>query len=301
MTNAGMPLKGNSKTRSHLRRLGKPMQRYPEVRHQQFSGRIFLPDFSFTRLLSMNRLATDLGNATACYFDYLAHRLFWKWYNWRFRDTRPAEANSIFPRTKLLFVHVPKTAGNSLRLYLKTIEDSQPVKDALSVSPEILPKHAKAAEVRARLGTDLYNEFFSFSFVRNPFDLMASSYFWWRQYAIYFRQHMSTAVAIRRMSFSEYITSPWGRYFINEQHGSMSDWFQEGNQDIVNYVGKVEDLEQELSTIFQMAMLDTTRHQIPRANQTRRPPYQALYDARAKEIVSERFADVIERFGYHFD
>lgn len=248
----------------------------------------------------MNRLVKDISFASAVYVDYLRHRPFVKFYNRKRKASRPPSANSIFPKTKLLFVHIPKTAGNSLRFHLQSVEDSYATRAGAPPLSTVYSKHAKAREIRELMGNDVYRDFFSFALVRNPWDLMASSYYWWRQYAIYFRSHIYTAALIRRMSFNEFISSIWGRHFINEQHGTMSDWFKSDGEDIVTYVGKVENIDKELAYIFDLLHLKTHVHAMGRANQTERPDYKTLYNTTSKNIVRDRFADVIDRFEYRF-
>ncbi|HRY36260.1 MAG TPA: sulfotransferase family 2 domain-containing protein [Candidatus Magasanikbacteria bacterium] len=66
---------------------------------------------------------------------------------------------------KFIFIHIQKTAGSSISEYLK--EHSQ---------CEEIGKHWNALAVRKFLGEKIWNEYFKFSFVRNPFDRLVSWY-----------------------------------------------------------------------------------------------------------------------------
>jgi Sulfotransferase family len=90
---------------------------------------------------------------------------------------------------QFIFVHVPKTGGTSITLsFLKQLSKNDiilgclPPYDNLSHESRKkggLHKHSKAYEIKNELG-DIYNEYFSFAFVRNPFDLILSQYYWWK-------------------------------------------------------------------------------------------------------------------------
>ena len=43
-------------------------------------------------------------------------------------------------------------------------------------------QHLTALEVRERVGTEIYQKYFTFSFVRNPFDKVVSEYHWYLKY-----------------------------------------------------------------------------------------------------------------------
>lgn len=80
-----------------------------------------------------------------------------------------------------VFVHVPKTAGTSISQFLSKFvheEDEHLVKD--------LHKHLSAVEIAAFLGPAEFDQLFSFTVVRNPYDWLLSLYkflrFDWRNW-----------------------------------------------------------------------------------------------------------------------
>ncbi|MBD3226349.1 MAG: hypothetical protein GF313_16590, partial [Caldithrix sp.] len=146
---------------------------------------------------------------------------------------------------KCIFIHIPKTAGNSVTRALAALPQKQS-----NLSPKI-GKHAKAYEVKYLLGEAIWNEYFTFAFVRNPWDLMVSSYHWWLQKAgrlsTRYQRH---ARRIQKMDgFNAFIQSHYGQKMINERHGDIFDWISEDGNIIVDFVGKVETLQQDWKKI----------------------------------------------------
>jgi hypothetical protein len=102
-----------------------------------------------------------------------------------------------------------------------------------------MPKHLKAFEVKRLIGNQIWEDYFSFTFIRNPWDLMVSSYSWWLQKAPKHKRIMDCDIRnIRRMgSFTELILSKYGRTMINEYEGNLFDWISENGKIIVDFVG----------------------------------------------------------------
>ncbi len=195
----------------------------------------------------------------------------------------------------VIFIHIPKTAGNSITTALN--EHSDPSEKQ---SPKI-GKHAKAWEVRFLLGEEQWQNYFSFAFVRNPWDLMVSSYHWWLQKAIDMKQYRRHVRRIQRKGdFKKFIRSKYGRCMINERYGNLFDWISDYStgEKIVDYVGRVETLQQDWEKICKHAGMEPGV--IGRLNATRRSDYRDYYDNETRGLVAKRFYKIIDMFGYEF-
>ncbi len=196
---------------------------------------------------------------------------------------------------KVIFIHIPKTAGTSV---IKAL-------NSLSTKPhKLFPKmetHARAAEVRAVLGKNVWNDYFSFTFVRNPWAMMVSSYHWWLQKAPCFRGRLPRlAHKVACMNgFDEFIRSSMGRYWINEVPGEIIDWICDckGNQ-LVNYVGRVEQIDRDWEHIGKLTGLPLPK--LPYLNNSNHKDYRFYYDDETCQLVAERFKWSIEHYGYKF-
>ncbi|NEO98873.1 MAG: sulfotransferase family protein [Symploca sp. SIO2E9] len=196
-----------------------------------------------------------------------------------------------YPEHQVISVHIPKTAGNSIARGLAY--------NGFAKTP-LLKKHAKAQEYREVVGNRVWEECFTFALVRNPWDLMVSSYNWWLQKASKYEQLHQEIEAIRQLgSFPAFINSIYGSMMLNEYYGSIVDWICDCRQKvIVEFVGKFESLDDDWSYICKrLSLKDTT---LPHTNQTSRLTYQDYYDTKSKKIVEQRFEWAINQFGYTF-
>lgn len=87
---------------------------------------------------------------------------------------------------KFVFIHVPKTAGTTLSTVLEnltTYKDIEIGSSELGSAYQIayrkkfgINKHSTAAQVKKLMGDEDFYRYFSFAFVRNPFDRLSSLY-----------------------------------------------------------------------------------------------------------------------------
>ena len=149
------------------------------------------------------------------------------------------------------------------------------------------------------MGQVAWSRSFSFAFVRNPWDLMVSSYRWWLEKADRWDELRPAADEIRGMgSFPTFIHSPYGRQMINEQSGTLRDWICDGDgQIIVDRVGRFERLRDDWAEISETIGVNVP---LPHLNQGTRGPYQDYYDDASRGLIEERFDWAIEHFKYRF-
>lgn len=112
---------------------------------------------------------------------------------------------------KFLFVHIPKTAGTSvsevLRPYSNTLKPN-PLRTAahalrLRTSPDRswFEQHDSVRVILERWGKEVLSEYFSFAFVRNPYEHAMSHYFYTKNYKFGLFNNLS----LRGLTFIEYL------------------------------------------------------------------------------------------------
>jgi hypothetical protein len=221
----------------------------------------------------------------------------------------------ISHKKKFVFVHIYKTAGTSVagtflpysRLIDRMVFEFWFSRKAISQIIKIMgwqdhgqrefcgvEKHAKAIEIREYMGAKQYDEYFSFAFVRNPFDLVVSLYFYVRQ-AKSHRDH----IRVNQMEFDEFV-----RWHLDEKPPLMLDFISdpESGERIVDYIGHFENLAQDVSHIQEKVGIEVGQIQHKNASAKRKKKnYQEYYTEETKSLVENYFKADLDAFGYTFE
>ena len=194
-----------------------------------------------------------------------------------------------------LFIHVPKTGGNSIQKVLLPYSDDQmalaaPFHDGVDrfeiLSPGLnIHKHSTLADYQAQLGCALFSRLIKIACVRNPWDRCVSFFFsphrgevLWDPEA--FAEFIQTTVKPHR----DFLSLP----------DSQSDCF--GNLDVIL---RFEQLQDDFDSLCDR--LGIERNELPHANVSNRECYRVYYQqAGLTDLVRFQFAEEIERFGYAF-
>jgi len=195
---------------------------------------------------------------------------------------------------RFLFVHIPKTAGNSIQSVLRDYSEDELValrgeqdgieRFGLRNSTYKIKKHSTLAEYRDALGVGRFAELYKFTCVRNPWDRMVSYYFTPTQNTVAWDRKKFRKIISEALSVADYLRLDKGE----------EDPF--GN---VNYIMRFETLADDFRTVC--AALDISPVALPRYNRSNREHYSKYYDDELRELVRARFATEIERFGYTFE
>ncbi len=205
---------------------------------------------------------------------------------------------------RFAFIHVPKTGGCSVKLALEQFAD-----DVLAYRPnrwldrcgihvnyfapwpsKRFRTHTPAALLQRELPADVYADLFTFAFVRNPWDLLVSSYHFLRRD----RSHRRGRLAARLGSFARYVDYELHRgkllqsRMLTSRHGRL----------LVDFVGRFENLEADFATVCRHLRVAA---RLPHVNAVSHSDYRAHYTPRLADTVADGFGEDIERFGYAFD
>ena len=195
---------------------------------------------------------------------------------------------------RFLFVHIPKTAGNSIQSVLRDYSEDELValrdeQDGIERfglrNPKYkVKKHSTLAEYRAALGEMEFGNLYKFSCVRNPWDRMVSFYFTPTQNTSAWDRKKFRKAIVKVLPVADYLRLDKGK----------GDPFAH-----VNYIMRFENLADDFRAVC--AALDISSAPLPRYNRSAREHYSKYYDDELRELVGARFAAEIERFGYTFE
>ncbi|HAX74508.1 MAG TPA: sulfotransferase [Cyanobacteria bacterium UBA11372] len=209
-----------------------------------------------------------------------------------------------------IFFHVTKAAGTSVK---KALQDyaKEPEKFKIKRPPKMLDNklnplyemwesvlwHAKAREVKKELTEEVYNNFYKFAFVRNPWDWQVSYYHFILKETSHIRHEF-----VKSMSgFDEYLEwvintkNPYPKGTTKFQKDTIADY---DGKLIVDFVGRYETLLQDFQYICKVLNLDAS---LPHLNSSSHRDYRSYYNNKTRRIVEEYFQEDIELFGYTFD
>jgi hypothetical protein len=143
--------------------------------------------------------------------------------------------------------------------------------------------HSKASKLREAVEEDIWENYFKFTFVRNPFEKIVSQYH-------YNRHHFGFGDS----TFKEYVKA-WSA-------GQKISTFPQLNlayiDEKLNFIGRFENLQEDFNTVCDKIGIPHIK--LPHNNKTQRKHYTEYYDDETREIVAKKYARDIEYFGYKF-
>lgn len=202
---------------------------------------------------------------------------------------------------KCIFIHIPKTAGQSvehvfLNLLGLTWETRAPLllrfNDNKKLGPPRLA-HLKASDYLKYkyISEDLFNSYFKFSFVRNPWSRLVSFY----NYRKYFLLYNFKSFVMKHLEKKIWKKDYW---FIGPQYEFLYD---DNGKILVDFVGKFENLQNDFDKICNSIniaktklphinksnqnILNTILDIIPAQKGKNKKSYSEYYDKESEEYV----------------
>lgn len=195
-----------------------------------------------------------------------------------------------------LFVHIPKTGGNSVQQVLRDYSEDRlvctaPFQDGverfgLRNDRFNLQKHSPLRDYRRELGESLFRPLFKFCCVRNP---------WERAISFYFSPHRGP-MTWSRDAFIDLIPGlvPSAAFVaLDEPEASKASPF--GN---VDFVMRFERLNEDFRRVCDRVGIPV--QELPVRNKSSRQHFSQYYDRELRDLVARQFQHEIEYFGYEF-
>ena len=180
----------------------------------------------------------------------------------------------------VVFVHINKTGGSSVEAALG------------------LPfQHRTALELHELMGARRWADRLSFTFVRNPWEKVASHY----HYRVKTNQ---TGLGDHPIGFNEWVALAYGerdsRYYDQPRmFMPQMDWITDDTGEVmVDFVGRFERLHDDFEFVCRRIGRSA---RLPHLKRSHDEDYRRLYSAESIGIVRDRFAIDIEAFGYVFE
>jgi hypothetical protein len=217
----------------------------------------------------------------------------------------------ISHKHKFIFVHIPKCGGTSVELALLKNEGV----NIGNYSKRHLGELSEEYRQKYRLGYDYEGisvqhrhidqykdekekKYFTFSFVRNPWDKLVSEYFYIRKFLPYSKCN-ETEFNLKYKTFEEFVRKAgmvcaWPRH----EDPQINFILNYDRNKLVEFVGKCEDMKRDFDYVCDKIGIPPIN--LPHRNKTKHKHYTEYYDDETRQIVAEKYDKDIEYFGYEF-
>lgn len=205
----------------------------------------------------------------------------------------------ISRKRNFIFIHIYKNAGTSVTNALvpfvagKWDKLENIVLKKMNISPKFDSQsyfqHIKAPELIDAIGKKVFDSFFSFAVVRNPWDWQVSLY----NFMLKDATHHQHEFVKKLGSFDAYI-----KWRCAEEVRFQKDFIYSGDGELlVDFVARYERLEADFEIICSRIGVSAS---LPKLNVSNTRPYQQFYNEETRELVRKAFDADIALFGYGF-
>ena len=204
---------------------------------------------------------------------------------------------------KCIFIHIPKCGGSSVEEVIWPDIKGRTEEDLwMGFVSQFENKyqtgglqHLLGWQIREEVGSDVFDAYYKFTFVRNPWDRIVSQ-FAFMQRRPDLMEYLGMNPDTEFKSYLELIRlkehvqwTPQVRFFL-DQDGSI----------LVDRIGRLESFDQDCSQVFAALGLKSSLL-VGHSNRSTRQSFQYYYsDSEAIEMVADIFSEDIEFLGYTF-
>jgi len=197
-----------------------------------------------------------------------------------------------FDYYKCIFIHIPKTAGLSIS---KTLFGNY------------AGTHLDIDHYIATLGRKTVNEYFKFTFVRNPWDRLYSAYNFLKQGGMNEEDMSFEKKYLSHLNSFESFVMNWLDeknmflfwHFIPQFHFITSK--EDRNKVVIDFIGRFENLEADFACVCKVLKISNRNLGKANINKTHSTPsYVEMYSAEMIEKVERLYKKDISLFNYSF-
>lgn len=216
---------------------------------------------------------------------------------------------SFINRTKkFIFVHVPKTGGTALSVDLAPLTTIWDIEVGGTHFGELsqaayehrfnLRKHSSASEIRRIVGDGVWQDFFTFAMVREPYSRVVSTF----RFLKGWRDWDGSDIMDSFDSVSQFVHSAFWDNPDSDFTRSQSYFTGHGTDSQVKDIYKLEQYSTEVERLFvrlgaKYRYMGMFRNESPDIGLT---PSQTTLDQAAVEKIANRYANDFKSFGYSF-
>ena len=225
----------------------------------------------------------------------------------------------ISHKHKFIFIHLGRTGGRSLTMELARHcgpdDIITPTGDYEGQNVGDWRRHAKARLLRERLGQDVWDEYFTFTFERNPWDKVLSNY-WSRRGYEHGKGGATESINWFDRVWRKASGYPWSfdtwlkyRWYVGSRMGygklrfpiGFGKYTDHDGQPIVDFIGRYEHYSSHLRYISQRLGIEINlESKEGRSTRKDRRRPEEIYSPWSAELVAKIYAKELRLLGYQF-
>jgi len=202
---------------------------------------------------------------------------------------------------QFIFLRMRKVASTSMKSILLPLSVPRPTGRLAHLKSRaklewdyhqyVFRAHDDIRAAQQRMPAELFDRYFKFTFVRNPWDRLVSEY----EFLLRKTEHGRHERVKKLGGFGEFIRMQIPRrdaYQINmmcDNRGKV----------LMDFIGKLENLQDDWKTVCERTGIPY--QELQRKNASERSHYQDYYDSESRQLVARHWAREIELFGYRFE
>ena len=204
---------------------------------------------------------------------------------------------AIYPEKAAIFIGIPKTASTSIEQYL-----SHYIEPLRGIYRGVLLNTGHATIVEHQSVGLWFPDYFSFSFVRNPWDRLVSAFFFLDAGGCTPKDKALRNKYIAQYSgdfehfVTEFITSPYRDSIIHLR--PQYQFIIQNEQVAIDFLGRYERLSDDFALVCDRMRIPQRR--LPHTIVSNHESYVDYYNDNTRRIVKKAYARDIELFGYCF-
>ena len=205
----------------------------------------------------------------------------------------------ISHKHKFIFIHIPKCGGTSIEHSLLKNENVTKITDDVKQKYRLYYQYMGVAVQHRKI--DQFKDareknYFTFTFVRNPWERFLSEYFYIKK----FKGCGCDDFDKKFPTFKHFVKNNGIKCCWYAHDYPQIDFVFNANQNkLTNFVGRCEDMQYDFDYVC--GKIGIPKIELPHRNPTKHKHYSEYYDDETRSIVAEKYAKDIEYFGYEFE
>ncbi|KPA18984.1 Carbohydrate sulfotransferase, 8-13 [Candidatus Magnetomorum sp. HK-1] len=202
----------------------------------------------------------------------------------------------ISNKLKTIFIHIQKTGGTSIDKAIQNI-DTNAIKrvNEIPATHNIQKgKHLWAIDLKKYLPSGIWDDYFKFAFIRNPWDRLVSWYYMCVQKP---ENYKRLYIKNNFKDFSDFLINGTKGLAQRCSYNQVDFITNNDGEIILDFIGRFENYNNDIKKISSQLGVELD---VLNFNKSEHEHYRNYYTEKTKKIVEDRFMNDIKCFNYHF-